>query len=381
MARLHGITWDHPRGYQGLFAATAAYREAHPEVEIRWDRQPLRGFEAHPIADLAARYDLVVLDHPFMGDVAAEGCLIGLSPYWAELDADDLASDVVGASFESYRYAGEVWALPLDTACQVAAYRRDLLARLDMELPMSSDAVRALARRGPIAIALHGVHGFLVFLALCANLGSPPSESGEPFIAAETGLHALDILREMASWAPPEALHWNAIAALDAMRERDDLAYCPCIFGYSAYSNPAPGAPRISFAPIPGVRGRDGCGAVLGGTGLGISRRCADIPAAIAFARYLTSASVQRAMGMENGQPARRSAWRDPTLNAVFDDFFRATIGSMECAYMRPRFPGYIALQNAGGESVHRFLTGTLSPRETIACINQEHAAIRARPL
>ena len=57
----HALTWDHPRGFRAL---TAAASEIAPGqgVDISWDRQPLEGFESHPIADLCARYDLVVLD-------------------------------------------------------------------------------------------------------------------------------------------------------------------------------------------------------------------------------------------------------------------------------------------------------------------------------
>ena len=67
MALLQGITWDHPRGYRGLEAATAAYAAVVPEVRVTWDRHSLHHFESHPIEDLAAKYDLIVLDHPSMG--------------------------------------------------------------------------------------------------------------------------------------------------------------------------------------------------------------------------------------------------------------------------------------------------------------------------
>ena len=37
---------------------------------IDWDAQPLEGFESSPIEELAARYDLIVLDHPHLGDAS-----------------------------------------------------------------------------------------------------------------------------------------------------------------------------------------------------------------------------------------------------------------------------------------------------------------------
>ena len=51
-----GLTWNHPRGRVWLEAASVLWRERG--VDVRWESQPLEGFEAHPIDDLAERYDL-----------------------------------------------------------------------------------------------------------------------------------------------------------------------------------------------------------------------------------------------------------------------------------------------------------------------------------
>jgi multiple sugar transport system substrate-binding protein len=40
-------------------------------VRGTWDRHSLRQFEEKPIAETAANYDLVNLDHPFVGDATA----------------------------------------------------------------------------------------------------------------------------------------------------------------------------------------------------------------------------------------------------------------------------------------------------------------------
>jgi multiple sugar transport system substrate-binding protein len=58
-AILRGLTWDHPRGYVVLDALAA-----DGDSVVRWDRQPLEGFESRPLRTLADGYDLVVIDHP-----------------------------------------------------------------------------------------------------------------------------------------------------------------------------------------------------------------------------------------------------------------------------------------------------------------------------
>src|SRR5690606_321641 len=97
-------------------------------LDIQWDKQPLEGFESHPIADLCARYDLVVLDHPHVGEAVVGNCLHSLESVFGGDVVDKLAAQSIGPSLSSYRYAGSHWALPLDAATQVMALRGDLVA-------------------------------------------------------------------------------------------------------------------------------------------------------------------------------------------------------------------------------------------------------------
>jgi multiple sugar transport system substrate-binding protein len=60
-----GLTWDHPGGHAPLAAAAELWAG---EIEITWDAQPLEGFESTPIPELARSYDLIVLDHPHLGE-------------------------------------------------------------------------------------------------------------------------------------------------------------------------------------------------------------------------------------------------------------------------------------------------------------------------
>ena len=365
MALLQGITWDHPRGYRGLEAATAAYAAVVPEVRVTWDRHSLHHFESHPIEDLAAKYDLIVLDHPSMGDVAQARCLVDLSPHGERLDLASLEADTVGASFASYQYEGGLWALPIDAACQVAVYRPDLLERIGAAPPETLDDVHALARHGRLALALGGVHAFMCFLTLCANMGSPFQPPPAAMLPdREIGVTALETLRTLASSCPPEALGWNSIAALDALSTRDDLLYSPYVYGFSSYS--AAESRRLVFARIPaGPTGSIG-GSVIGGTGLAISRSCTQIDAALDVARHVTSAPVQVKIGLDDGQPARRSAWQEPQLNAAYAGFYQGTLPVIDASWLRPRYPGYVPFQSVAGEIVTGYLRDGASPEATL---------------
>src|SRR6266511_2557162 len=128
---LRGLTWDHRRAIDPLISTMPGFRARRPDVDIVWSRRPLHAFEFAPVHELAERFDLIVLDHPFVGDIAATRCL---EPLDALIDGET-AFSFVGPSLESYRYEGKTWALPIDAACQVAVARPDLLAALAREVP------------------------------------------------------------------------------------------------------------------------------------------------------------------------------------------------------------------------------------------------------
>jgi len=139
---LVGITWDHRRAIDPLLATLPGFREMHPECEIKWHSRPLHGFEFAPVDELARVYDLIVLDHPFAGAIAATGCLLPLDDHLTVSD-----SAFIGPSLDTYRYAGHVWALPIDAATQVAVSRPDLMRALDIDVPRLWADVIELGRR------------------------------------------------------------------------------------------------------------------------------------------------------------------------------------------------------------------------------------------
>ncbi|MCG8385332.1 MAG: carbohydrate ABC transporter substrate-binding protein, partial [Cytophagales bacterium] len=76
MIELRGIAWDHPRGYEPLIALSEMYSEVHPEVRITWDVRSLKEFGDMPVEDLIGRYDLITIDHPYMGQAHANQLLL-----------------------------------------------------------------------------------------------------------------------------------------------------------------------------------------------------------------------------------------------------------------------------------------------------------------
>jgi multiple sugar transport system substrate-binding protein len=343
MQVIKALTWDHPRGYNALAAATKLPKTVNSGLDIHWDKQPLEGFESHPIADLCARYDLVVLDHPHVGEAISGNCLLSLEDVFGDEIVAALASASIGPSLTSYRFAGKHWALPLDAATQVMALRPDLLA----DVPTTWDEVVRLSREsGKVALSLAGPHACLSFLSIAAAFGEPPAEKDPNILVSDdVGRTVYDLMAELAARSPASVRQKNPIGILGHMAEHDDVALCPLVYGYVNYAAPQGGHP-LAFHNAPRARVDGRPGSTLGGTGIGISRRCNVTPELKTHLLWLMSQEAQSGFIPDHeGQPLRRDAWHDERVNAHWGDFYRNTADTLEQAYVRPRHDGYIAFQ------------------------------------
>ena len=134
MIELTGITWNHTRGYLPMVATAQRFSELHPEISITWQKRSLQQFADAPLADLAARFDLMVIDHPSIGEAAHHSLLLPLDEYLPAEYLAEQAMNSVGGSHGSYHYEGHQYALATDAATPIAGWRPDLLARAEAEL-------------------------------------------------------------------------------------------------------------------------------------------------------------------------------------------------------------------------------------------------------
>ena len=117
----------------------------------RMGQASLQDFESFPVEELARAYDLIVIDHPHVGQITAEGCLEPLDVAGREAERAALASGSVGQSYPSYSWQGRQWAFPIDAASQVQAWRPDAL----VAPPARWSDVLDLARQGRVLLPLH----------------------------------------------------------------------------------------------------------------------------------------------------------------------------------------------------------------------------------
>lgn len=355
-----GLTWDHPRGYDALAEAARRVNAGRAAPLITWDKQPLEGFESAPITDLTARYDLVVLDHPHIGEAVAEGCLIPLEELFEASQIAAWAAQSVGPSFASYAWAGRHWALPLDVATQVMARRADMIA----EAPQDWEAVEALALERPVALSLGGPHAFLNLISMAAGEGEVIG--GPEMLSDAVALPALARLHRLAALCPAGTETLNPIALLEAMAAGDEIALVPLIFGYVTYARAGHAAHAVTFSDSIGAA--TGRGGVLGGTGIAFSARRPPSRALLDHIATLMAPETQAGMIPQfGGQPSARTAWTSDAVNADWGDFYRATLTSAERALLRPRFDGFPAFTNRAAARLRRALAEGAPPEDTLA--------------
>ncbi|MDE2453099.1 MAG: extracellular solute-binding protein [Burkholderiales bacterium] len=367
---LRGITWGHTRGFVPMVATAQRYRELHPEMQISWQTRSLQDFADQSVAALARDFDLLVIDHPSIGEAAAAGLFLPLDEFVPEDFLDDQATHSVGASHRSYHMLGQQWALAIDAASPVSAARLDLRERHDCDIPATWAELIALARRGLVAFAGLPLDCLMHWYGLCLNEGEAPFREPGRIVGREAGLAALDALAELVAACGPECLERNPIAAYELLTSGDAFLYSPFAYGYSNYARRSTVAQPLHFGGLVSRRGK-ALVSTLGGAGLAVSAQCKSVPQAVDYARFVAGAEVQRGLyTASGGQPGHRSAWTDAENNRISQDFFANTLPTLDAAFVRPRYPGYIEFQERAPQVMGRFLRHEDSAVATLAALD-----------
>ncbi|PWJ86755.1 multiple sugar transport system substrate-binding protein [Mesorhizobium loti] len=373
MTKLRGLAWDHRRCWGPLDASVGPYCANHPGLEIEWDRRSLYEFGEGAIDRVLGQYDLVVFDHPFIGEIASGRLMVPFDEHLTGEQRQVFERDTVGKSWQSYAREGRQWALPIDAACQVASFRPDLMAAYG-DAPRSHGDVVDLGRRTRkdgkwLGLPLVPTDAMCLLLTL-----GDPQEEADDFISRDKVERAIGQLRELSDLSHPGSRQWNPIRCYDHMIANDDVVYVPFAFGYVNYASRSE-TPKLRFADAPT---RGSAGALLGGAGIGVSAQSGNVQAAIDYALFLCSPDNQRGQYVSaGGQPGSLSAWQDKAVNATSGDFFADTLKTIQSSYLRPTHAGFITFFRETAPRVGAAIAGELSITELAAWINRRYRETR----
>jgi multiple sugar transport system substrate-binding protein len=367
---LKGITWGHSRGITPLLAASQRYNELHPEVEIQWKKRSLQEFADLPIQALTKEYDLLIIDHPWVGCAAATNCVLPINDYLPKTYLEDQEINSVGYSHLSYNYNNSQWALAIDAATPAASYRKDLLQANNIAIPQTWDDVITLAKKGRVAVPAIPIDLLMNFYTFCIANGKEPFENDMEVIDVETGVKAIDMMMELYQLVDKEMYKRNPIAVAELMSSTNDYWYCPFAYCYSNYSRKGFANYTLHYTDVISVNGTK-LRTTIGGTGISVSAFSHHKQAAIDFASYVVSGNCQSTLYVQNGgQPGHLSAWKDEAANYITNDFFKQLLPVMENGYVRPRYNGYLHFQDNAGYILQQCLLNNSEPIQILKEMN-----------
>ena len=354
--QLKGITWNHSRGFTSIVAVAQRYNELFSNVDISWQKRSLQAFADEPINELAKRFDLLIIDHPWAGFAARTGIILPLNEYLDQLFLQELANNSVGKSHESYAYDDNQWALAIDAATPVAASRSDLLEKHDISLPQNWEELVELAKKGWVAIPGIPQDTLMSFYMLCSTLGEDVCTTKDNVISEKIGLQALEMLRALGQNITEECYAMNPIQVYETMTLTDKYIYSPFAYGYSNYARKGYARKVLQFHDMVAIN-EQSLITTLGGTGLAISTECKHKKIAAHFVSFAGSLAIQKGIFFDNGgQPGHRKAWQDTYTNFITNDYFKNTLAALDRAFLRPRYHGHMYFQDHAGEPIRQFM-------------------------
>ena len=364
VSHLRGMTWDHPRGLDSLVESNALLIQ-ECGVNIEWTARSLLAFGDQPIEEFYRDYDLMVIDHPHVPDAVHAQGIVPFDDLISDDEMSELARTSAGASHSSYQYRGKQWALAIDTAAQVSAFRAD---KADGSPIFWSDVI-AEAKKGNVLWAHKPVDVFSTFATLMAQKGKGLYDN---FIYVDevAAVEALEFMAELAGLVPDWCAQSNPIDAVEVLATTDDFAHAVCMYGYSNYSRANFRKHLVHYDDVPSFDGR-ASGSQLGGAGIAVSSASKNREAAAKSATLLALPKVQTTTyGPNSGQPGNLTAWKSHHLNQISNNFFGNTLRTLERAWVRPRILGWPDVQFQSSLVIHDMVTSKKVTSAGISSLN-----------
>ena len=347
--QLKGMTWDHPRGLDCLVNSDGLLQK-QLQVSVEWSARSLLAFGDQHISEFYAEHDLMIIDHPHVPDAVHAGAVIALEDVASADDMALLAKTSVGASHDSYIYKGKHWALAIDTAAQVSAYRPDKTSK---GLVFWED-VLAAGREGLVLWPHKPVDAFSTFATIMAQKGHALC-SGSEYIDKAVAAEVLAFMIELAKVVPAQCLSMNPIEAAEYLVTTNKEHYSVCMNGYTNYSRDGFRTRPIIYDDVPSFDGL-ASGSQLG-AGIAISSATKNVELAAKVAILLSLPEIQSTTYVDaGGQPGNLAAWKAPHANAITRNFFNNTLRTLERAWVRPRFLGWPDVQFQSSLIIHNIL-------------------------
>jgi len=352
MIKLRGLTWDHPRGYDSVIAATSIFEKTHPNIQVIWYKRSLKEFGDQPLEEIIKEFDLLMIDHPFVGEAHQNQLLTRLELLLPENYLFEQSELHIGKTFQSYNYNNHQYAIPIDASAQFSAFNNFSLSL--HEIPQTWDQfIEMMAQNSfseKVIWPLCPTDFWCSFLTISAQYAGKYKRVFNPSgIDPDIALKALILLKTVSENISQESWNINPIQALELMN-KGRYTFAPLLFGYISYSQK--GSP-IQFSNALAINSQSPV-SLLGGVGLAISAYAINKKECAEFMQFVLRDEILSGCYIENnGQPSLLSSWNSSVLNKQSKNFFANTMGSMKNAFVRPRISGFNRFQESAAQYLH----------------------------
>lgn len=344
----------------------------------------------------SSEYDIVAINMPWLGEAVAKGAV-------RPLDDFIKSSGINPLDFHPNIWATGTWnsiqyGVPIYCTVETLAVRKDLFSERRLQMPSSFQSVLEAARElhqprrglnGIVWNAAKGMpiaHSFMIFMGCCGSpvLNLPTFRPGfdfsrmsqeeyRPKVLCEEGKLALDYMRKLLEFSPPDILEMDWNHALDHfMTGRAAMVYCWTMraarFEYDIRSTVKR---NVEYLPHPRGPGGATVGPV-GGFLLAIPTNLSLERAKLAFEAISWMASpAAMKEHVKNGIPVapRFSVSADPEAAAttpIVRMVDRLARQNKLHTWYRPPIPEYRSLERILGQNIFAALKGEMTDRQAL---------------
>lgn len=307
--------------------------------------------------------------------------VVDMNEYFTEEEIGEFFTDMVGGQTVD----GKLVAIPFFADAAGLYYRTDLMDKYGLELPTTWEELEeaaAIIQEGEVAEGNDEFTGYVWqgndYEGLTCDAHEwLVSTTGDSFITVDGEVNVTDpefaaLVERAAGWVggiSPEGVTTYQEEESRNVFQSGNAAFMrnwPYAFNLGNAED-SPVAGNIGWVPLP--TGGNRVAACLGGWQIAVSSYSDNVPAAVEFAKYLTSFEQQRNRALVQGQlPSRPAVYEDALV--AEDALFNAAGPILATAYPRPsvitgdRYAEASAIFSSG---IHDILTGEIGVEEGLA--------------
>jgi multiple sugar transport system substrate-binding protein len=360
---LRAVIWrsETPKLWEQI---VAGFERRHPGVKIVVEIGPQSSTQLHDLLtqklkNRDPKLDVFLMDSIWPAEFASAGWALPLDPYFAGAEQKQFLPSAISAN----RYRGQIFGAPLFIDAGVLYYRKDLLAKYNLEPPRTwpdlVETARTILAREQGAQQLFGYSGqFKQYEGLVCNMMEYVLANGAALwdetrmVSVIDDARALDAVRFVRERVIGEIAHRGVLA----YEEPESLALFtqgraifhrnwPYAWKVANDPNNSKIAGKVGLSALPGFPGRKGASA-LGGWQLGVSRFSKKPDLAWQLVGFITGAEIQKRIALATGRaPSRVGLFDDPEINAAIPQL-KYLLETFEQAVPRPATPVYVPLSN-----------------------------------